>query len=70
MRGFGANLWPDWHRNRRRHQFAFMIWAVSSGAASLDPDLELAAQSCGAGPVKRFHVTLPAVTQCHYRPRC
>lgn len=41
----------------------FMIWAVSSSAASLDPDLELAAQSCGAGPVQTFvYVTLPAVT--------
>ncbi|MBL4645531.1 MAG: ABC transporter permease [Rhizobiales bacterium] len=41
----------------------FMIWAVSSSAASLDPDLELAAQSCGAGPVQTFfNVTLPAVT--------
>lgn len=41
----------------------FMIWAVSSSAASLDPDLELAAQSCGAGPLQTFfNVTLPAVT--------
>ena len=41
----------------------FMIWAVSSSAASLDPDLELAALSCGAGPVQTFfNVTLPAVT--------
>lgn len=41
----------------------FMIWAVSSSAASLDSDLELAALSCGAGPVQTFfHVTLPAVT--------
>lgn len=40
----------------------FMIWAVSSSASSLDPDLELAAQSCGAGPVQTFfNVTLPAV---------
>ncbi len=39
----------------------FMIWAVSSSAASLDPDLELAAQACGAGPVQTFaYVTLPA----------
>jgi putative spermidine/putrescine transport system permease protein len=39
-----------------------MIWAVSSSAVGLDPDLELAAQSCGAGPVQTFFsVTLPAV---------
>jgi putative spermidine/putrescine transport system permease protein len=39
-----------------------MIWAVSSSAAGLDPDLELAAQSCGAGPVQTFfYVTLPSV---------
>lgn len=41
----------------------FMIWAVSSSAAGLDSDLELAAESCGAGPVQTFfYVTLPAVT--------
>ena len=41
----------------------FMIWAVSSSAVGLDPDLELAAESCGAGPVQTFfNVTLPAVT--------
>ncbi len=40
----------------------FMIWAVSASAASLDPDLELAAASCGAPPLATFlHVTLPAV---------
>lgn len=40
----------------------FMIWAVSASAASLDPDLELAAASCGAGPIQTFlFVTLPAV---------
>lgn len=40
----------------------FMIWAVTASAASLDPDLELAAASCGAGRVQTFlHVTLPAV---------
>ena len=27
----------------------FIIWSVSSSAVLLDPDLELAAQSCGAG---------------------
>ncbi|MEK1934016.1 MAG: ABC transporter permease [Pararhizobium sp.] len=41
----------------------FMIWAVTASAASLDPDLELAAANCGAGPVQAFlSVTLPAVT--------
>jgi putative spermidine/putrescine transport system permease protein len=40
----------------------FMIWAVMASAASLDPDLELAAASCGAPPLSTFlHVTLPAV---------
>lgn len=40
----------------------FIIWSVSSSAVALDPDLELAAQSCGAGRVQTFlHVTLPAV---------
>lgn len=40
----------------------FIIWSVSSSAASLDPDLELAAASCGAGRVETFfHVTLPGV---------
>jgi len=40
----------------------FMIWAVSASAASLDPDLELAAANCGAPPLSTFfHVTLPAV---------
>ena len=41
----------------------FMIWAVTASAASLDPDLELAAASCGAPPLQAFlFVTLPAVT--------
>jgi putative spermidine/putrescine transport system permease protein len=40
----------------------FMIWAVTASAASLDPDLELAAANCGAPPLSTFfHVTLPAV---------
>ena len=40
----------------------FMIWAVSASAAALDPDLELAAASCGAPPLSTFlEVTLPAV---------
>jgi putative spermidine/putrescine transport system permease protein len=40
----------------------FIIWSVSSSAASLDGDLELAAANCGAGRVETFlHVTLPGV---------
>ena len=40
----------------------FVIWAVSSSAATLDSDLEHAAANCGAGRVQTFfHVTLPAV---------
>lgn len=40
----------------------FMIWAVTASAASLDPDLELAAANCGAPPLQVFFfVTLPAV---------
>jgi len=40
----------------------FMIWAVTASAASLDPDLELAAANCGAGPIATFcFVTLPGV---------
>ena len=40
----------------------FIIWSVSASAASLDPDLELAAGSCGAGRLETFlHVTLPGV---------
>lgn len=40
----------------------FIIWSVSSSAVLLDPDLELAAQNCGAGRVQTFlHVTLPSV---------
>lgn len=40
----------------------FVIWAVASSAASLDPDLEHAAANCGAGRVQTFlYVTLPAV---------
>lgn len=41
----------------------FMIWAVTSSAGGLDPDLELAAANCGAPPLQTFlYVTLPAVT--------
>ncbi|MDO5603558.1 MAG: ABC transporter permease [Paracoccus sp. (in: a-proteobacteria)] len=40
----------------------FIIWSVSSSAAALDRDLELAAASCGAGRFETFvHVTLPGV---------
>lgn len=40
----------------------FMIWAVTASASNLNPDLELAAASCGAPPLQRFfYVTLPAV---------
>lgn len=57
-----GNLWPVGIATAVIN-LPFMIWAVSSSAASLDPDLELAALSCGAGPVQTFfHVTLPAVT--------
>ena len=57
-----GNLWPVGVATAVIN-LPFMIWAVSSSAASLDPDLEFAAQSCGAGPVQTFfNVTLPAVT--------
>lgn len=40
----------------------FIIWSVSSSAAALDRDLELAAANCGAGRIETFvHVTLPGV---------
>ena len=40
----------------------FIIWSVSSSAAVLDRDLELAAANCGAGRIETFlHVTLPSV---------
>ncbi|GHG86222.1 ABC transporter permease [Pseudodonghicola xiamenensis] len=40
----------------------FIIWSVSSSAAVLDSDLELAAANCGAGRIETFlHVTLPGV---------
>lgn len=40
----------------------FMIWAVAASVNALDPELERAAASCGAGPVQTFVlVTLPAV---------
>jgi putative spermidine/putrescine transport system permease protein len=60
--GLLGNLWPVGIATAVIN-LPFMIWAVSSSAAGLDPDLELAAQSCGAGPVQTFfNVTLPAVT--------
>nr|WP_306266146.1 ABC transporter permease [Pararhizobium sp. IMCC3301] len=60
--GILGNLWPVGIAMAVIN-LPFMIWAVSSSAASLDPDLELAAESCGAGPVQTFFsVTLPAVT--------
>lgn len=59
--GLLGNLWPVGVATAVIN-LPFMIWAVSSSASSLDPDLELAAQSCGAGPVQTFfNVTLPAV---------
>jgi len=40
----------------------FMIWAVTASASNLNPDLELAAASCGAPQLQCFfYVTLPAV---------
>ncbi|MEM7694758.1 MAG: ABC transporter permease [Pseudomonadota bacterium] len=40
----------------------FMIWAVAASVNALDPELENAAQSCGARPLAAFFtVTLPAV---------
>jgi putative spermidine/putrescine transport system permease protein len=40
----------------------FMIWSVSASAASLDPDLDLAAANCGAPPLSTFlFVTIPGV---------
>lgn len=60
--GIIGNLWPIGIATAVIN-LPFMIWAVSSSAAALDPDLELAAMSCGAGPVQTFfNVTLPAVT--------
>lgn len=59
--GVLGNLWPVGIATAVIN-LPFMIWAVSSSASSLDPDLELAAHSCGAGPVQTFfNVTLPAV---------
>ena len=59
--GLLGNLWPIGIATAVIN-LPFMIWAVSSSAVGLDPDLELAAQSCGAGPVQTFFsVTLPAV---------
>lgn len=40
----------------------FMIWAVTASASNLNPDLELAAASCGAPQLQCFfYITLPAV---------
>ena len=59
--GILGNLWPVGVATAVIN-LPFMIWAVSSSATGLDPDLELAAQSCGAGPVQTFfYVTLPSV---------
>lgn len=59
--GILGNLWPVGIATAVIN-LPFMTWAVSSSASALDPDLELAAMSCGAGPVQTFfNVTLPAV---------
>lgn len=59
--GILGNLWPVGVACAVIN-LPFIIWSVSSSAASLDPDLELAAASCGAGRVETFcHVTLPGV---------
>jgi putative spermidine/putrescine transport system permease protein len=59
--GILGNLWPVGVATSVIN-LPFMIWAVSSSAAGLDSDLDLAAQSCGAGPVQTFfYITLPAV---------
>ncbi len=57
-----GNLWPVGIATSVIN-LPFMIWAVRSSAIGLDPDLELAAENCGAGPIQTFfNVTLPAVT--------
>lgn len=40
----------------------FMIWSVSAAVNALDPELENAAQNCGASPIRAFFtVTIPGV---------
>ncbi|MFD1881930.1 ABC transporter permease [Paracoccus pacificus] len=59
--GILGNVWPVGVASAVIN-LPFIIWSVSSSAAVIDPDLELAAESCGAGRVETFlHVTLPSV---------
>ena len=59
--GILGNLWPVGVACAVIN-LPFIIWSVSSSAAALDGDLELAAANCGAGRIETFfHVTLPAV---------
>jgi len=59
--GILGNLWPVGIAVAVIN-LPFIIWSVSSSAAVLDQDLELAAANCGAGRIETFlHVTLPGV---------
>jgi len=59
--GILGNLWPVGTAVAVIN-LPFIIWSVSSSAAVLDQDLELAAANCGAGRIETFlHVTLPGV---------